>query len=232
MPGCSRAASTRPRESAGCEIAISSREVEYFQGTRRWRFSSSRYTPHPSPAARCDQASITRAREVWHIAPSRNLSSAVSEGISFCVPAECGARFTMKFLFAAAHSRRRSSAIFRNSRRAHASALVNQSRKFHSLSTAARKNFSRCPRGRTLRKDETCGCVRAARIVCKSRTASAKRLRHHLFQKSSRIRRGLAQTMRAARTHPPRFIFSKRTTSRATRKVLTSSCRKTMEFRD
>src|SRR5260370_346898 len=53
--------------------------------------------------------------------------------------------------------------------------LSHQSKKFRSLWTAARKNFSRCPRGRTLRKDETCECVRAARIIRASPRRPAQR---------------------------------------------------------
>src|SRR6266478_3624933 len=109
-----------------CEIAISSREVEYFQGHAPLEVFVLRgiHDTH-APARDTIEQSITRAREVWHIcALTQSFERGVRKEFHFASQPNAARASRWNSSSLPQSSRRRSSAIFRNSRRAHASALV------------------------------------------------------------------------------------------------------------
>src|SRR6266478_5577822 len=127
----------------------------------------------------CSRVASTRASRISRLArspslparsgtsaPSRNLSSALSERNFILHPSRMRHALRDEILLRSRTVRADGRALSFGTRGAPTPAhWSHQSKKFHSLSTAAHKSFSRCPRGRTLRKDETCECVRAARMI-------------------------------------------------------------------
>src|SRR6266446_8440037 len=109
-----------------CEIAVCSGEVEYFQGHAPPEVFVLRGIHHtPAPARDTIEQSITRAREVWLIsALTQSFERAVRKEFHFASQPNAARASRWNSSSLPQSSRRRSSAIFRNSRRAHASALV------------------------------------------------------------------------------------------------------------